>query len=91
MTGRLLRGVVSLGLILSAHRAVAQTPMVSAVAIRGASDSSLVRYVKVKVGTPSDPETIRFSIRGSFQMAGIENLPPPAPSKGRAVKGGPRG
>jgi type IV pilus assembly protein PilN len=46
---------------------------------------------EVVTGAAGDPETIRFSIRGSFQMAGIENLPPPAPSKGRAVKGGPRG
>jgi len=46
---------------------------------------------EVVAGAAGDPETIRFSIRGSFQMAGIENLPPPASSKGRAVKGGPRG
>jgi len=46
---------------------------------------------EVVAGAAGDPETIRFSIRGSFQIAGIENLPPPASSKGRAVKGGPRG
>jgi type IV pilus assembly protein PilN len=46
---------------------------------------------EVVAGSSGEPETIRFAIRGSFQMAGIENLPPPAPTKGRAVKGGPRG
>jgi type IV pilus assembly protein PilN len=46
---------------------------------------------EVVAGEPGGPETIRFAIRGSFQMAGIENLPPPAPTKGRAAKGGPRG
>lgn len=46
---------------------------------------------EVVAGSSGGPETIRFAIRGSFQMAGIENLPPPAPTKGRPVKGGPRG
>lgn len=62
MTPPLLRGVVSLALLLSAHRAQAQAPQVSKVEIRGASDPSLVRYVTVKLGAPSDPETIRSSV-----------------------------
>jgi len=47
---------------------------------------------EVVAGQGGGPETIRFSIRGSFQMAGIDQLPPPAPTRGRpAAKGGPRG
>ncbi|HQZ15799.1 MAG TPA: POTRA domain-containing protein [Vicinamibacteria bacterium] len=62
MTRRRLRGVLALALLLSAHRALAQTPLVSKVEVRGASDSSLAGYVTVKVGAPSDPETIRSSV-----------------------------
>lgn len=40
-------------------------------------------------GQDDGPDMIRFRIRGTFQMAGIE-LPPPPPAKG-AAKGGKRG
>lgn len=52
---------------------------------------------EVMPGEGGGPETIRFTIRGSFQMAGIEQTPVAAPAtKGRATKkapakGGPRG
>jgi type IV pilus assembly protein PilN len=49
---------------------------------------------EVVSGGGNGPDTIQFSIRGSFQMAGIEQLAAPAPTKGRArpaAKGGPRG
>lgn len=49
---------------------------------------------EVVAGEDGGPDTIRFSIRGSFQMAGIEQLAVPEPTKGRsrsATKGGPRG
>lgn len=48
---------------------------------------------EVVTGTQGAPDTIQFSIRGSFQMAGIDQITPPAPT-GRArrpAKGGPRG
>ena len=41
-------------------------------------------------GTDAGPDLIQFSIRGTFQMAGIETTPPEA-AKGPAKKGGPRG
>lgn len=38
------------------------------------------------------PELIQFTIRGGFQMSGVESTPPPPPgSKGPAAKGGRRG
>lgn len=40
-------------------------------------------------GNDAGPDLIQFSIRGTFQMAGIETAPPDA--KGPAKKGGPRG
>ncbi len=43
---------------------------------------------EVVAGERGGPDTIRFSIRGTFQMAGIEAVPPPAPAPRR---GGPRG
>ncbi len=48
---------------------------------------------EVVSGTQGAPDTIQFSIRGSFQMAGIDQAAPPAPAKGRKApaKGGPRG
>jgi type IV pilus assembly protein PilN len=51
---------------------------------------------EVVSGDNGAPDTIRFSIRGSFQMAGIEQIAAePPPTKGRArkapAKGGPRG
>jgi len=52
---------------------------------------------EVMPGEGGGPDTIRFTIRGSFQMAGIEQIPAAeAPTKGRAAKkapakGGPRG
>jgi len=47
---------------------------------------------EVVAGQGGGPETIRFSIRGSFQMSGIDQLPVATPVKGRpAAKGGPRG
>jgi Tfp pilus assembly protein PilN len=48
---------------------------------------------EVVSGQQGAPDLIQFTIRGSFQMAGIDQAPPP-PSKGRprgAAKGGPRG
>lgn len=62
MTGPRFRGAVFLALLLSARAALAQTPVVSGVEIKGASDPTLARYVTVKVGLPSDPETIRSSV-----------------------------
>jgi type IV pilus assembly protein PilN len=52
---------------------------------------------EVMPGEGGGPDTIRFTIRGSFQMAGIEQIPAAeAPARGRAAKkapakGGPRG
>jgi len=51
---------------------------------------------EVVPGDDGGPDTIRFSIRGSFQMAGIEQIAvEPPPTRGRAkkapAKGGPRG
>jgi type IV pilus assembly protein PilN len=50
---------------------------------------------EVVTGQQGAPDTIQFSIRGSFQMAGIDQIPAPAPpTKGGrrpAAKGGPRG
>lgn len=49
---------------------------------------------EVVSGQAGTPDLIQFTIRGSFQMAGIDTTPPP-PAKGRpakgAAKGGPRG
>lgn len=41
-------------------------------------------------GTDAGPDLIQFSIRGTFQMAGIETAPTDA-AKGPAKKGAPRG
>jgi type IV pilus assembly protein PilN len=48
---------------------------------------------EVVTGQQGTPDTIQFSIRGSFQMAGIDQIPQPEPSgRGkRPAKGGPRG
>ena len=49
---------------------------------------------EVVSGAQGAPDTIQFSIRGSFQMAGIDQIAPPAPpARGgkRPAKGGPRG
>jgi type IV pilus assembly protein PilN len=48
---------------------------------------------EVVTGQQGAPDTIQFSIRGSFQMAGIDQIAPPAPTgRGkRPAKGGPRG
>jgi Tfp pilus assembly protein PilN len=48
---------------------------------------------EVVSGQAGAPDLIQFTVRGSFQMAGIDQAPPP-PTKGRAkgaTKGGPRG
>lgn len=44
-------------------------------------------------GDEKGPDLIQFSIRGIFQMAGIDSTPPPAPGKRPAApaKGGKRG
>jgi type IV pilus assembly protein PilN len=47
---------------------------------------------EVVSGQAGTPDLIQFTVRGSFQMAGIDQAPPP--TKGRpkgATKGGPRG
>jgi len=41
-------------------------------------------------GEPGGPELIQFTIRGTFQMAGVESVAPPPPG-GKATKGGRRG
>jgi type IV pilus assembly protein PilN len=51
---------------------------------------------EVVPGDNGGPDTIRFTIKGSFQMAGIEQIAAePPPTRGRAskapAKGGPRG
>jgi Tfp pilus assembly protein PilN len=49
---------------------------------------------EVVSGQNGMPDLIQFTIRGSFQMAGIDQAPPPPTTKGRArgaAKGGPRG
>jgi len=49
---------------------------------------------EVVPGQAGAPDTIQFSIRGSFQMAGIEQATPPPPTKGRPkapARGGNRG
>lgn len=48
---------------------------------------------EVVSGQQGAPDTIQFTVRGSFQMAGIDQIPPPAPTgRGkRPAKGGPRG
>jgi type IV pilus assembly protein PilN len=50
---------------------------------------------EVVSGQSGAPDTIQFSIRGSFQMAGIDQIAQEPPAKGRAAKGaakgGPRG
>jgi type IV pilus assembly protein PilN len=49
---------------------------------------------EVVSGQQGAPDTIQFSIRGSFQMAGIDQIPQPDPKSGRGkrpAKGGPRG
>jgi type IV pilus assembly protein PilN len=45
----------------------------------------------VAAGTKGGPELISFTIRGTFQMSGVESVAPPPPGgKGGAVKGGGR-
>ena len=49
---------------------------------------------EVVSGQAGTPDTIQFSIRGSFQMAGIDQIVQEPATKGRAkgaAKGGPRG
>jgi Tfp pilus assembly protein PilN len=50
---------------------------------------------EVVSGTGGAPDTIQFSIKGSFQMAGIDQVAAAPAAKGRAAKGaakgGPRG
>lgn len=41
--------------------------------------------------TPKGPELIEFSIRGTFQMAGVESVAPPPPGAKGAPRGGKRG
>jgi type IV pilus assembly protein PilN len=46
----------------------------------------------VQAGNATTPELIQFTIRGTFQMAGVESVAPPPPTgKGGAAKGGRRG
>lgn len=48
---------------------------------------------EVVAGEQGGPDTIRFSIRGTFQMAGIDSAPPEPAGGARKTpaKGGPRG
>ena len=41
-------------------------------------------------GSEGGPELIQFTIRGTFQMSGVESVAPPPPG-GKAAKGGRRG
>ena len=43
------------------------------------------------VATPNGPDVIQFTIRATFQMAGIDPPPPATGRKGAPVKGGKRG
>ena len=45
-----------------AVEAFVQSEKVSSIAITGSSDPSLARYLKVRVGEPLDPETVRSSV-----------------------------
>lgn len=59
------RSPVLLAIVLAsppAVRAQAQSPPVSALELRGASDPSLIRHMAARVGAPVDPETIRSSV-----------------------------
>jgi len=62
MTGPSLRTAFALAVLFATRAAEAQPRVVSGVEIRGSSDAALVRYVTVKTGVPSDPETIRSSV-----------------------------
>jgi outer membrane protein insertion porin family len=62
MTGPGFKTALCLALLCAARPASAVAPIVSGVEIRGAVDSSLVRYVTVRTGVPSDPESIRSSV-----------------------------
>jgi len=42
-------------------------------------------------GDGKGPDLIQFTIRGTFQMAGIDSAPPPPPGRKGAAKGGKRG
>jgi type IV pilus assembly protein PilN len=42
-------------------------------------------------GNEQGPDLIQFTIRGTFQMAGIDPAPPPAAGRKGAAKGGKRG
>ena len=43
------------------------------------------------VADDKGPELIAFTIRGTFQMAGVESVAPPPPGAKGAAKGGKRG
>jgi outer membrane protein insertion porin family len=62
MTRRLFRWIFRLGALLCPALALAQTPAVSGVELRGSSDASIARYITVKAGEPAEPEAIRSSV-----------------------------
>lgn len=46
---------------------------------------------QVQSGREGEPDTITFSVKGTFQMSGIETAPEPAPARNAARRGGRRG
>ena len=53
-----------------------------------------VEIIETSVAAGSDkegPELIQFTIRGTFQMAGVDSVAPPPPGTKGAPKGGKRG
>ncbi|MGE0042314.1 MAG: PilN domain-containing protein [Vicinamibacterales bacterium] len=46
---------------------------------------------EVIAGSDGGPELIRFSVKGTFQMAGVEAPPPPQTGRRPAARGGKRG
>ena len=59
---RACRSALSALVLCGPAPALAQKPMVSALEIKGSSDPSVVRYLRVKTGEPSDSEAIRSSV-----------------------------
>lgn len=62
MGPRACRSALSALVLCGPAPALAQKPMVSALEIKGSSDPSVVRYLRVKTGEPLDSEAIRSSV-----------------------------